>query len=56
LIEIDEQIQSEVQEIAVVLSRRSVKTIIEVWQEALSLHRIRYETEVLVDPEERDAR
>jgi hypothetical protein len=42
-----ERIQSEIQEIAEVLSRRSGKTIIEVWNEALSLHRVRYETRVL---------
>jgi hypothetical protein len=47
-----ERIQSEIQEIAEVLSRRSGKTIIEVWNEALSLHRVRYETEVLADQEE----
>jgi hypothetical protein len=47
-----ERVQAELQEIAEVLSRRSGKTIIEVWQEALSLHRVRYETEVLADTEE----
>jgi hypothetical protein len=42
-----ERIRREVQEIAEVLSRRSGKSIIEVWQEALSLHRVRYERDVL---------
>ena len=50
-----DRIQQEVQEIAEVLGRRSGKTIVEVWQEALSLHRVRYETEVL-DPGEETRR
>ena len=49
------RIQREVQEIAEVLSRRGGKTIIEVWSEALSLRRVRYETRVLEVEEERDA-
>jgi hypothetical protein len=40
-----------VQEIAEVLGRRSGKTIIEEWQEALTLHRVRYETVILPDEE-----
>jgi hypothetical protein len=36
-----------VQEIAEVLSRRSGKPNPEVWNEALTLHRVRYETEIL---------
>jgi hypothetical protein len=49
---VHERLQQEVQEIAEVLSRRSGKPVRDVWQEALSLHRVRYETDVLVDPEE----
>jgi hypothetical protein len=45
-----ERIQAEVQEIADVLSRRSGRSIVEVWNEALSLHRVRYEKEMLADP------
>ena len=45
-----ERIQAEVQEIAEVLSRQSGRSIEEVWNEALRLHRVRYEREVL--PEE----
>jgi hypothetical protein len=47
-----ERIQAEVQEIGEVLSRRSGRSIIEVWSETISLHRVRYGTKVLVDPEE----
>jgi hypothetical protein len=47
-----ERIQAEVQEIAEVLSRRSGHTIVEVWSEALTLHRARYETKVIADLEE----
>ncbi len=43
---VTERIQAEVQEIAAVLAKRSGKSIVEVWNEALSLHRVRYETEV----------
>jgi hypothetical protein len=46
------QTQREVQEIAEVLSRESDRSIIEVWDEALRLHRVRYETERLVDDRE----
>jgi hypothetical protein len=46
------RVQAEVQEIAEVLSRQPGRSIIEVWNEALSLHRVRYETRVLVDAEE----
>jgi hypothetical protein len=42
-----ERVQAEVQEIAEVLSRRSGKSITEVWNEALTPLRVRYETEVL---------
>jgi hypothetical protein len=48
-----ERIQAEVQEIAEVLSRQSGRPIIEVWSEALSLHRVRYEMDVLADEEEK---
>ena len=51
-----ERIRAEVQEIAEVWSRRRGRSIIEVWNEALSLHRVRYETDVLADPAEKDAR
>jgi hypothetical protein len=47
-----ECLQAEVQEIAEVLSRRSGKSIVEVWNEALTLHRVRYEREILPDDEE----
>jgi hypothetical protein len=43
-----------VQEIAGVLSRQSGQSIIEVWNEALSLHRVRYEMELLAGPKEAD--
>ena len=48
----NERIQEDVQEKAEVLSRRSGRTIVEVWNVAISLHRVRYGTKVLVDPEE----
>jgi hypothetical protein len=41
------RIQQEVTEIAEVLARRQGKTVREVWNEALTLHRVRYETDVL---------
>jgi hypothetical protein len=44
-----ERIQAEVQEIAEVLSRQSGRSIVEVWNEALSLHRVRYDTVPLPD-------
>jgi hypothetical protein len=47
-----ERIQAEVQEIAEVLSRQSGRSIADVWDEALSLHRVRYETDVRPDPDE----
>jgi hypothetical protein len=48
-----QRIQEEVQEIAEVLAREQSKPIdIKIWEEALSLHRVRYETEILPDPEE----
>jgi hypothetical protein len=43
------RIQREVAEIAEVLARRQGKTVRKVWTEALTLHRVRYETEVLPD-------
>jgi hypothetical protein len=46
------QTQREVQEIAEVLSRQSGRSINEVWDEALRLHRVRYETERLIDDRE----
>ena len=49
---VHERIQQEVQEIAKVLRRRTGKTVIEMWNEALILHRVRFETDVLADPEE----
>lgn len=49
-----EQIQEEVQEIAEVLARWEGKDVREVWTEALTLHRVRYETEVLPPIEKRD--
>jgi acyl-CoA reductase-like NAD-dependent aldehyde dehydrogenase len=45
--EVAERIQEEVTEIAEVLARRKGKPIREVWTEALTLHRVRYEREVL---------
>jgi hypothetical protein len=47
-----ERSQREVQEIAEVLSRQSGRSIVEVWNEALELHRVRYETEPLIDDRE----
>jgi hypothetical protein len=47
-----ERTQREVQEIAEVLSRQTGRSIVEVWNEALKLHRVRYETEVRAEPEE----
>jgi hypothetical protein len=47
-----ERIQAEVQEIAEVLSRQSGRSIVEVWTEALTLHRVRYETVPLIDDRE----
>jgi hypothetical protein len=47
------RIQAEVQEIAEVLAREQGKSIdLAIWQEALTLHRVRYNTEILPDPEE----
>jgi hypothetical protein len=47
-----QRVQPDVQEIAEVLTRQQGKTLGEVWEEALSLHRVRYETEILPDPGE----
>jgi acyl-CoA reductase-like NAD-dependent aldehyde dehydrogenase len=41
-----DRIQEEVNEIAEVLAQQQGKPIREVWNEALSLHRVRYEREV----------
>jgi hypothetical protein len=41
-----ERIQVEVQEIADVLSRQSGRSILDVWNEALSLHRVRVRDEI----------
>jgi hypothetical protein len=49
-----ERLQAEIAEIAEVLSRRSGKPIAVVWNEALGLHRVRYETKVLTDKEEKE--
>jgi len=40
-------IQREVREIADVLAQQQGKTVREVWNEVLTLHRVRYETDVL---------
>ena len=47
--ELSDRLQQEVQEIADVLARQSGKTPVQVWEEALSLHRVRYETTPLPD-------
>ena len=42
-----EQVQAEILEIAEILQReQGGRTITDVWEEALSLHRVRYEREV----------
>ena len=41
------RIQVEVTEIAEVLARQQNRSLVEVWEEALSLHRVRYENEPL---------
>jgi hypothetical protein len=53
--ELSERLQQEVQEIADILARQSGKTTIQVWEEALSLHRVRYETTPLPDAETESA-
>jgi hypothetical protein len=45
--DVAERIQEEVTEIAEVLARRQGKPVRDVWTEALTLHRVRYEKEVL---------
>jgi hypothetical protein len=50
--EFGRRLQEEVTEIAQVLARQENKTLGEVWEEALSLHQVRYGTEVLPDPDE----
>lgn len=46
-----DRIQEEVEEIARVLMKEQGKTMLDVWQEALSLHRVRYESEIMPEPE-----
>ncbi len=46
------RIQQEVTEIAEVLAQRQGKTVREVWTEVLTLHRVRYETDVLGQDDE----
>lgn len=41
------RIQVEVTEIAEVLAQQQNRSLVEVWEEALSLHRVRYEQEPL---------
>jgi hypothetical protein len=50
--ELARRLQQEVTEIAEVLARQENKTLGEVWEEALRLHRVRYEREILPDPDE----
>jgi hypothetical protein len=50
--EVAERIQEEVTEIAEVLARQQDKPVRDVWTEALSLHRVRYETKVLREEED----
>jgi hypothetical protein len=50
-----ERLQAEVQEIAEVLSRQTGRCIVEVWNEALTLHRVRYAKQVLKDEDNRTA-
>jgi hypothetical protein len=47
-----ERTRREVQEIAEVLSRQSGHSTMDVWDDALRLHRVRYETERLIDDRE----
>jgi hypothetical protein len=47
-----EQTQREVQEIAEVLSSQSGRSVLDVWDEALRLHRVRFESERLIDDRE----
>ena len=51
-----ERTQREVQEIAEVLSHQTGRSIVDVWNDALKLHRVRYETDELAEREKRDAR
>jgi hypothetical protein len=50
--ELARRLQQEVTEIAEVLARQENKTLGEVWEEALSLHRMRYARELLPHPNE----
>jgi hypothetical protein len=47
-----EQQHQDIQEIAEVLAREQGKEMRDVWEEALTLYRVRFETEVLPDPRE----
>jgi hypothetical protein len=47
-----EEIQETVRGIARVLMAESGKSMVEVWEEALSLYRVQFEQEVLADLEE----
>jgi hypothetical protein len=50
-----ERVREEIMEIAEVLMREQPgATMTDVWEEALSLYRVRFETEVLPPPVERD--
>lgn len=44
--------QAEVQEIGEVLNQQSRPSNIDVWNEAVGLHRVRHETEMLADEKE----
>ena len=46
--DVADRIQEEVDEIAEVLARQQGREIRDVWNEALTLHRVRYETEVFL--------
>jgi hypothetical protein len=55
--DVHQRLQEEVSEIAEVLARWQKKSQVEVWQEALSLHLVRYETVALseLEPEPKEA-
>jgi RNA-binding protein YhbY len=46
--------EDDVQEIATILAREQGKRPVDVWEEALMLYRVRFETEVLPDPTDED--
>jgi hypothetical protein len=54
VVSVFEDRQDTVRGIARVLMAESGKSMVEVWEEALSIHRVQYNTEVLPDPEEED--